>query len=100
VYVTNSFSGKAIRLTSERWLHIAEGHPELAGHLNEVLLTINSPDVVVEGTNNELLALMYLRPDKLLVVVYKEEQQDGFIITAFFTSKIDQIIKRKIRWRK
>jgi hypothetical protein len=100
VYSIKSITGKTIRLTDERWVHIVEGHPEMAGYLNEVLLAVDNPDLVVEGGNNELLALLYKRPDKLLVVVYKEESSDGFIITAFFTSKIDQLLKRKIQWRK
>jgi len=54
----------------------------------------------VEGGNAELLALMYVRPDKLLVVVYKEESNDGFIITSFFTSKVESLLKRKIVWQK
>jgi len=72
----------------------------MAGSLNDVLLAIGSPDLIVEGGNNELLAALYKRPDKLLVVVYKEAGNEGFIITAFFTSKIDQLLKRKIQWRK
>lgn len=100
MHFAKSISGKTIRLTDERWVHIVEGHPEMAGYLNDVLLAIDSPDFVVEGGNDELLAALCKRPDKLLVVVYKEESSDGFIITAFFTSKIDQLLKRKIRWQK
>lgn len=100
MYFTKSISGKTIRLTDERWVHIVEGHPEMAGFLNDVILAVDSPDVVVEGGNNELLSLVYKRPDKLLVVAYKEENDDGFVITAFFTSKIDQLLKRKVKWRK
>ena len=100
MHFSKSITGKTIRLTDERWVHIVEGHPEMAGYLNDVLLAIDSPDLVVEGGNNELLASIYKRPDKLLVVVYKEVDNDGFIITAFFTSKIDQLLKRKIQWRK
>ncbi len=72
----------------------------MAGFLNDVILAVDSPDVVVEGGNNELLALVYKRADKLLVVAYKEENDEGFIITSFFTSKIDQLLKRKIKWQK
>ena len=100
MHLAKSISGKTIRLTDERWVHIVEGHPEMAGYLNDVLLAIDSPDFVVEGGNNELLAAIYKRPDKLLIVVYIETSNDGFIITAFFTSKIDQLLKRKIRWKR
>lgn len=45
-----SITGKTIRLPDERWLHIVEGHPEMAGHLNEVLLAIAAPDIVLQGS--------------------------------------------------
>ena len=100
VHFTKSITGKPIRLTDERWVHIVEGHPEMAGYLNDVLLAVDNPSWVVEGGDTELLALMYMRPDKLLVVVYKEESNDGFIITSFFTSKIESLLNRKIVWQK
>jgi hypothetical protein len=100
MYHSKSISGKLIRLTDERWLHIVEGHPEMAGYLHDVLLTIAAPDMVLQGTADELLAAVYNRNDKLLVVVYKETENEGFILTAFFTKKIEQLLKRKILWQK
>jgi hypothetical protein len=100
VYSINSISGKPIRLTDERWVHIVEGHPELAGYLGDVLVTVERPDLVIEGGNSELLAAVFYRKDKLLVVVYKEEISDGFVITAFFTKRIQSMLKRKILWQK
>ena len=41
-----SVLGKEIRLPDERWTHIVEGHPEMAGHRNDVLLTLIEPDFV------------------------------------------------------
>ncbi|OGD95710.1 hypothetical protein A3F02_00150 [Candidatus Curtissbacteria bacterium RIFCSPHIGHO2_12_FULL_38_9b] len=38
-------SGKRIRLTEERWNHIEERHPEVAGKLPEILTTIAEPDM-------------------------------------------------------
>jgi len=35
-----------------------------------------------------------------LVVVYKELENDGFIITAFITKKVDKVLKRGIVWQK
>lgn len=72
----------------------------MAGHLHDVLLSVGNPDFVVEGGNEEQLVALYKRSDKLLVVVYKEGPEDGFVITAFFTSKIGQLLKRKIIWQK
>ena len=95
-----SVQGKSIRLSDERWAHIVEGHPEMAGHRNEVLLTIAAPDFVVEGANDELMATRFIRMDKALVAVYKEEKKDGFVLTAYFTTKTDKLLNRKIQWKK
>jgi hypothetical protein len=72
----------------------------MAGYLHDVLLTVAAPDMVLQGVADELLAAVYNRNDKLLVVVYKETESDGFILTAFFTKKIEQLFKRKIVWQK
>ena len=95
-----SVTGKTIRLPDERWIHIVEGHPEMAGHLNDVLLAVATPDMVLQGTVDELLATVYEHKTKLLVVVYKENETDGFIITAYFTSKVDKLLKRIVLWQK
>jgi hypothetical protein len=100
MFHSKSISGKPIRLTDERWLHIVEGHPEMAGYMHDVLLAVAVPDMVLQGAADELLAAVYNRNDKLLVVVYKETEADGFILTAFFTKKMEQLLKRKILWQK
>ncbi|MCO5249383.1 MAG: hypothetical protein M9887_10620 [Chitinophagales bacterium] len=100
MHLTKSITDKIIRLTDERWLHIVEGHPEIAGHLHDVLLAVAAPDMIISGSADELLASVYNRNDKLLIVVYKEMATDGFIITAFFTKRIEQLLKRKILWQK
>ncbi len=96
-----------IRLTDERWTHITLGHPELAAYFFEVLETVQEPDVVYFGAGGELLAVKQLasEPHKSLVVAYKELADqtgiliDGFIITAFSTSKTQSLQKRKISWQ-
>lgn len=95
-----SITDKTIRLTDERWLHIVEGHPEMAGNLNEVLLAISTPNMIFQGGSNELLSILFMHQTKWLVVVYKENDIDGFILTAYFTSKIEKLLKRKILWQK
>ncbi len=35
-----------------------------------------------------------------LVVVYKELENDGFIITAFVTKKVDKVLRRGVIWQK
>ena len=75
----------------------------MAGNISNILETINSPDCIVKGTKNEFIALRHYPKtnlgNKYCVVVYKENK-DGFIITAFFTSKPETIRKRGIIWQK
>jgi len=87
-----------IRLTDERWAHITEEHCELAGLRLEVLETVARPDRVLTGGEGELLAVRELSPGKHLVAIYRELAQDGFIITAFLTSKTKTLDKRKQLW--
>jgi hypothetical protein len=96
-----SINGVNIRLTFERWYHISEGHPELAGSAFEVLETINKPDIVVKGLVRELLALRKINK-KYLVSVYREiNKKGGFVITAFYTTDLKSLLKkRKIIWSK
>lgn len=94
--IVQSIKGGPIRLTEKRWLHITEEHSELAGNYYEVLETIEAPSAVYEGKAEELLAISKIAPGKFLIVVYKEtSKDDGFVITAFFTSKIE---RRKTLW--
>lgn len=98
--VVSSVKGAPIRLTDERWFHIVENHDELAGLAFEVLGAVAEPDFVAQGWKDELLAAKRINK-KYLIAVYKEAyKKDGFIITAFLTTKIHQIKKRKILWQK
>ena len=87
-----------IRLTDERWVHITEEHCELAGMRLEVLDTVANPLRILVGGAEELLALREISLGKYLVVVYREFEKDGFIITAFLTSKTQSINRRKQLW--
>lgn len=93
-----SKNGVLIRLTDERWSHITEEHCELAGLRLEVLETISNPERVLAGGAGEKLAVRKLALEKWLVVVYRESERDGFIITAFVTRKIQSLNKREQLW--
>lgn len=90
--------GVPIRLTDERWAHIVEGHNELADQRTEVLETVRHPEIVVAGGAGELLAIRESEPGKWLVVVYRELDGDGFIITAFITSRTAPLRRRRQVW--
>jgi hypothetical protein len=87
-----------IRLTDERWVHITEEHCELAGMRLEVLETVAKPELILAGGAGELLAVRELNLGKFLVVVYRELESDGFIITAFLTSKTKSLKRRIQLW--
>jgi len=78
-----SKQGILIRLTDERWEHIVTEHGELSESRDAVLQAISDPERIFAGGNAELLAVREIESGKWLVVVYREDEQDGFIITAF-----------------
>jgi hypothetical protein len=96
--VVVSKDGLPIRLTDERWAHIIEEHAELAGMRQDVLATIDSPDRILAGSAGEKLALKELELGKHLVVVYREVQTDGFVITAFLTRRARSLERREVLW--
>jgi len=93
-----SRNGVPIRLPDERWAHIAEEHCELAGLRPEVLETIAEPVRVLAGGDGELLAVREFEPGKFMVVVYRETEVDGFVITAFLTRRVASLDRRKQLW--
>ena len=95
-----SKSGIPIRLTDERWTHIIEEHCELAGQRIEVLESLENPDRILAGNEGEQMAVKEISARANLVVVYREFEDDGFIITAFITSKAKRLNKREQIWPK
>ena len=85
-----SKNGVAIRLTEE--------HCELAGLRSEVLAAVVQPERVLLGGDGELIAVRELEEGKHLVVIYREEADDGFIITAFLTRRVRSLAKRRQGW--
>ncbi|MBN2543307.1 hypothetical protein JXI42_10620 [bacterium] len=100
-HITYSNNGIPIRLNDERWTHIVENHDDMAGYYFDVLEVVSSPNWILEGEEGELWAMKLISNNKAIIVIYREfkKQNDGFIITAFFTTKIKKFLKRKILWQ-
>ncbi|MBW4485200.1 MAG: hypothetical protein KME14_21905 [Tildeniella torsiva UHER 1998/13D] len=96
--IAPSISGISIRLPNERWQHIIQRHADIADKKELVLQTIAAPDIVRAGNESALMAIRQLESGKFLVVVYKETQDDGFVITAFSTRKINSLNQRQQLW--
>jgi len=86
---------------------ILKDHPEFrerSEYLGEVRKTVEKPDYVVTGWAGEYLALRYCetapRGPKHLCVTYRELDDEGFIITTFFTSKVHKLLRRGVIWEK
>ena len=93
-----SRGGVLIRLTEERWFHIVENHDDLAGHYDDVLETVETPEVILRGDEGALVAAKRMASRRHLAVVYKEvSADDGFIVTAYFTRRL---ARRTIVWRR
>lgn len=99
--ITYSVNNVPIRLTDERWSHIVENHDDMAGYFFDVLEAVANPSWVLEGEEDELWAIKLISKKKAFLIIYKEfkDQNDGFIITAFFTTKINKLLKRRIIWQ-
>jgi len=85
-------------LTEERWSHIIDEHGELSGWRDELLRTVTDPERVLAGNEGALLAVRTVEPGKWLVVVYREIEEDGFVITAFLTRRFQSLDRRKQLW--
>ena len=93
-----SQNGVSIVLTEERWAHIVDGHPEMIHRRRQVLDTVGSPERILEGGAGELLAVTRSGERGWLVVVYKEQDVAGFVITAFRTTKVASLDRRPQIW--
>lgn len=95
-----SKNGLLIRLSEERWKHIVLMHPALTNKQAKVLKTVRDPEYILEGGKKELLAVSKLSKKRYIVVIYKEEIADGFVITAYETTDTLWLFKKEIIWSK
>ena len=90
-----------IRLTEERWFHISESHDYMSGLTESVLETINEPELLIQGNQEEFIATKRFNNNHIVVIYREVNSEDGFVITAFLTSDVNKIVKnRKIIWKK
>jgi hypothetical protein len=75
----------------------------MKGQEVSILETVSSPDAVQEGDAGTLIAVKHYPKtpltEKFCAVVYKElGLEDGFIVTAYFTTKPAEW--RKTKWKR
>jgi len=84
---------RKIRLTQNRWRHITIKHPYMTNYLAEVEDTIiNSQNIIAHeyGDLSDYYKYFKHRKDdlKLLKVVVKYLNGDGFVLSAYFVKNI------------
>jgi hypothetical protein len=77
--------GRVVILQDERWAHILEGHPELAGHRADVLDAVRRPAYFRQGRlpGEDWFYASGVGPSRYLKVVVAFNASRGSIITAF-----------------
>lgn len=103
------FEGKSklkrkIRLTDEQWKHIRTRHKEMDNQLNKMKSTLVKPDFVYHSPkekNYHYYKFFKQTPitEKFLLLVVKHLNREGYIITAFFLSKI-KTKEKVLIWQK
>ncbi len=93
VFEVVSKMGKKIRLTEVQWAHTSSKHPELENQIDNMITTLQEPDYVYHSTKEEnfhYLKLFEQTPvtEKYLLLIIKHLNDEGFVITGFFVSKI------------
>ncbi|MEW6557453.1 MAG: DUF4258 domain-containing protein [Elusimicrobiota bacterium] len=90
---------KKIRTTIEYWQRITnEKHPSIKGQENKIISVIQNPDEIRQSKKDSDVFLYYrLFDEKYICVISKFLNDEGFIITAYSTTKIKE---GKIIWKK
>ena len=83
-----------MRLTAERWQHVVE-HSEMVGQERKLRETLREPNNVLTSRLDPTVHLYYrfyrrspVGPNYLMAAV-KMLEKDAFVITAFFTGKVE-----------
>jgi len=84
---------KRVRLTEVQWAHIQYKHKELNAEIQKIELALKQPDIIYYS-KTDVLYYYYKHFDqtpvsnKYLLLVVKHLNGEGFVVTAFFCSKI------------
>lgn len=83
---------KKIRVTESYWNKIiTQKHPSMRKGMNDVILAIQQPDEIRQSKSSEDVYLFYRTVGQLYIcVAVKILNGDGFIVTAYTTTKIKE----------
>ena len=103
--VTRSKAGISIELTRERWNHIITSHLDMTDNEDLLLKTVEDPDMILKGVSDEVRVVRFFQEThvgpRYIMAAYKELRDGGgFIITAYKTTKVAQLVTRGVVWQK
>jgi len=102
VFEVLAYDGRKVRLTEIQRLHMLFFHPEIEGEQAKIREVLKNPQVVIEGaTKDTRICYRFYEStpvaSKYLAIVVKVLDEEGFIITGYFTERVR---RGKILWRK
>ena len=86
--------GREIHLSKERWTHIRKNHPEV-NEWELIKEAIEARDKIIDNEFSESIKYFYKfykhakKPDRYLCVVINYLNGKGYVLTAYFTKKIE-----------
>ncbi|MAG07617.1 hypothetical protein CMI46_02275 [Candidatus Pacearchaeota archaeon] len=91
IFEVTDKTGRRIHLSSERWNgHIRIEHPNVEE--DEIKLTLQKPMKIIDKGKNKYFYYQYFKhkklSSKLLCVIVKYLNGDGFVISAYFVRHI------------
>ncbi len=94
VFEVISKLSKKIALTANGYEHVSERHPEVSGEVEKMRNTLVNPQVIRKSTYEDKVWLFYRLFDKTpvsrkyLMVGVRLFNNEGIVITSYFTDKI------------
>jgi hypothetical protein len=91
LFTVQSPLGYRVFLERDRWHQIVRyKHPALSGHEKEVRDCLTSPSLIRESSTDETVHMYYAPAEGgyLCVVVAPANENEYFVVTAYFTSNI------------
>jgi hypothetical protein len=88
MHSVQAFDGTRVLLSEERRKHITLRHPELEDKIAKVLAAVANPDEVYVDPTGAVHVLKRLTREisDYLVVIYRKENRECYIRTAYYTS--------------
>lgn len=98
MFETKDVFGKPIKLKASTWdKHIMIEHEEVAGHVQEIKSTVESPSIVYESASDPTRKVFFAQhstskyPKLYLKVIADYKEPVAIITTAMFSKKIDGV---------